>query len=126
MWWEILLVYLAPGLVVLLGFILLLQIKRNTETIMSSTPPGLTALEAAVAALQAEVEQNSTDIAALVTAVNAAIAIMENSEDTAVQAQAGLLQTAVSALTTNEASLQAETAALTGAETPAAAAAKKD
>jgi prefoldin subunit 5 len=108
---------------------LLQQILENTEKIMSTTGAGLAALQTfANTTFPAFVTQQTADLAALTTSINAAIAALASSassEDAAVQAAVANLNTALATVESNETALEALNTALTGAETPAAAAKKE-
>ena len=98
---------------------LLRKILKTLEEIMSQTGTGLAALQAFITNFQAFAIQMTTDQAALTTAVNNAIALLNNSEDPAVQNAVTQLQTSLTAIEANEAALEGLTSSLTGAENPA-------
>jgi hypothetical protein len=111
----------------------LLKILTNTEILMGTVLPGLAALQAEVATVQALLVASNTDVTNLTAAVTAAIAGLGASEDPAVQAAVAALTTAVQGLQTNQTTIESATASLTAAEgsgtkqaqTASAASAKK-
>ena len=111
----------------------LLKILTNTEILMGTVLPGLAALQAEVAIVQALLVASNTDVTNLTAAVTAAIAGLGASEDPAVQAAVAALTTAVQGLQTNQTAIESATASLTAAEgsgtqqaqTASAASAKK-
>jgi hypothetical protein len=103
----------------------LLKILNNTETLMSTVLPGLAALQAEVATVQALLVASNTDITNLTAAVTTAIAGLGASEDPAVQTAVAQLTTAVQGLQTNQAAIETATSSLAAAEAPPAASAKK-
>lgn len=95
---------------------ILLHILKNTETLMGTVLPGLAALQAEVATVQALLVASNTDITNLTAAITAAIAALGSSEDPAVQTAVATLTTAVQGLQTNQSTIESGTASLTGAE----------
>ena len=94
----------------------LLKILTNTEILMGTVLPGLAALQAEVAIVQALLVASNTDVTNLTAAVTAAIAGLGASEDPAVQAAVAALTTAVQGLQTNQTTIESATASLTAAE----------
>lgn len=94
----------------------LLKILTNTEILMGTVLPGLAALQAEVATVQALLVASNTDVTNLTAAVTAAIAGLGASEDPAVQAAVAALTTAVQGLQTNQTTIESATASLTAAE----------
>jgi len=92
---------------------------------MSTTAPGLAALQTFVATFQTFVTQQTTDLASLTTNITAAITTLGNSnasEDPAVQSAVASLNTALGTVTANETSLEALNASLGTADNPTSAA----
>lgn len=103
----------------------LLKILTNTEILMGTVLPGLAALQAEVAIVQALLVASNTDVTNLTAAVTAAIAGLGASEDPAVQAAVAALTTAVQGLQTNQTTIESATASLTAAEGSGTQSAKK-
>lgn len=103
----------------------LLKILTNTEILMGTVLPGLAALQAEVATVQALLVASNTDVTNLTAAVTAAIAGLGASEDPAVQAAVAALTTAVQGLQTNQTTIESATASLTAAEGSGTQSAKK-
>lgn len=100
------------------------ELTTIKELLMSTTAPGLTALQAFVTAFQNFVAQQSADLASLNTNITAAIAALGNSsasEDPAVQAAAASLTAALATVESNETSLETLNTSLGVAETGPAA-----
>lgn len=95
---------------------------------MSTTLPGLAGLQTSASNIQTLLTTQNADIVALTSAVQAAVTALGSSEDPQVLAQVQLLNSALAGLQTNETAVEAQTAALSGAEapppTPAASVAK--
>ena len=87
---------------------------------MSTQEAGLAALQSFTTQFQSFVTQQATDLVALTTAINTAIAALGANEDSAVQAAVTTLQGALSTVSAAEVSLEALSSSLTAAENPPA------
>lgn len=92
----------------------------DEEKNMSATETGLANLQALQAQFQAFVNQITGDITSLSAAINAAIAALGTSEDPAVQAVVDQLQTSLTALQAQDATVQNLNTTLSAAENPPA------
>jgi hypothetical protein len=94
------------------------QILEKVDKLMATVPPGLAALQTSVTTVQNLLTTQNTDITNLTQAITVAIASLSSSEDPQVQAAVQTLNAAVAGLQTNEATIEAQTTALSGAEAP--------
>lgn len=93
---------------------------------MSTTAPGLAALQQLIPTIQSFATQQSTDLATMGTTIATAITSLQGSaasEDPAVLTAVTTLQGLVTTMQSNQAALEALNSQLATAETPAAAAA---